>query len=100
MNKCDISGNSRLHDISPSINLFGFLFVTRSHNTLLKSARVITNGNRAMLYGGRSTSRGKEIRYTSSMSTKTLDEGALGDEFEANFTLEVHLLEELVTGCM
>lgn len=96
MDERNISGNRGLEEVLPATEFHALLAVARDEDALAHTPRLVPDGDAARL-DLRVRSRGRVYRgVASGIGVETRAERALGDEFDADLSLQIHRLEDLV----
>ena len=96
MHESDVARDSGLHDKPPTAEEAGLLRVSWNHDAGLHSTGVVADRNTSGLYGSVRASGGEDAWFAGRVGMQTGNEGALGNEFDADLAVEVPRLEELV----
>lgn len=97
MHKRDVARNRRLHDISPSVELSRLLLVSMDLHSVGATARVVLDRYLACLYFCAGAGWGVDDGVASCVGVESGNERALGDELDADVTVEVGVFEEFVS---
>ena len=92
----NIGSNGGFHDIPPAVKLPSLFRVSRNCDTFVHSAGVVADRNASRLHSGVRTGGGEDAWFAGRMGVQTGDEGALGNELDADLAVEIPRLQEFV----